>query len=73
VLLPIISNSGVLEHVVLAIKEIKGNYKGENLALVLIDVIRDWEIAYKLGYIVIDNASNNNTIMQALSTGTYFI
>jgi hypothetical protein len=36
-----ISKLGVLEHVVLAIKEIKGNHKGENLAPVLIDVIRD--------------------------------
>jgi len=36
-----ISNSGVLEQVVLAMKEIEGNHKGENLAPVLMDVIRD--------------------------------
>ena len=36
-----ISESGALEHVVLAIKEIEGSHKGENLALVLIEVIKD--------------------------------
>jgi hypothetical protein len=54
-------------------KEIEGNHKGENLALVLMDVIRDWGIACKLGYMVMDNASNNDTMMHALSIGTYFI
>ena len=37
------------------------------------DVIRDWGIALKLGYMVMDNTSNNDTIILALSTGTYFI
>jgi hypothetical protein len=68
-----ISNSGVLEQVVLAMKEIENNHKGENLALVLLEVIRDWGIACKLGYMVMDNTSNNDTIMQALSISTYFI
>jgi hypothetical protein len=62
-----------LEQVVLAIKEIEGNHKGENLAPVLIEVIRDWEIAQKLGYMVMDNASNNDTIMQALLIGKQFV
>jgi hypothetical protein len=68
-----ISDSRALEQVVLAMKEIKGNHKGENLALVLIDVICNWEIAVMLSYIVMDNASNNDTMMQSLSTSTYFI
>jgi hypothetical protein len=59
----------VLERVVLTIKEIEGNHSGLNLTPVLMDVIRDWGIALKLGYIVMDNASNNNTIILALSTG----
>jgi hypothetical protein len=68
-----IFDTGVLELVILAIKEIEGNYSGLNLAPVLMDVIRDWGIALKLGYIVMDNASNNDTIMLALSIGTCFI
>jgi hypothetical protein len=37
------------------------------------EVIRDWEIAYKLGYLVMDNASNNDTMMQYISEGMWFI
>ena len=59
-----ISNSRALEKVVLTMKEIEGSHKGKNLALVLIDVICNQEIAATLSYIVIDNASNNDTIMQ---------
>jgi hypothetical protein len=54
-------------------KEIEGNYSGLNLVPVLMDVIRDWGIALKLGYIVMDNASNNDTMILALSTGRCFI
>jgi hypothetical protein len=68
-----ISGSGVLEHAVLAMKEIEGDHKGKSLAPVVLEIIRDWEIALKLGYIVMDNAPNNDTIMIALSTGTYFV
>jgi hypothetical protein len=67
-----ISENGALEQVVLAMKEIEGNHKGENLAPVLMEVIRDWGIARKLGYIVIDNASNNDTMVQAFSHSKHF-
>jgi hypothetical protein len=40
-----ISSLGALEYIILAIKEIEGNYKGENLAPVLIDIISNWQIA----------------------------
>jgi hypothetical protein len=36
-----ISESGALEHVVLAMKEIEGSHIGENLAPVVIEVIKD--------------------------------
>jgi hypothetical protein len=68
-----ISAIGVLDSIVLAMKEIEGNHKGENLALVLMEVIRDWGIVPKLGYMVMDNVSNNDTMMEALSTGKRFI
>jgi hypothetical protein len=64
-----ISDSGSLEHVVLAMKEIEGKHKGENLAPVVMAVIRDWGIGEKLGYIVMDNASNNDSMMQYISEG----
>jgi hypothetical protein len=66
-----ISDSGVLEQVVLAMKEIEGNHKGENIAPVVMGVIKDWGIGEKLGYIVMDNASNNDTMMQYISKGKH--
>jgi hypothetical protein len=64
-----ISDFESLEHIVLAMKEIEGKHKGENLALVVMAVIRDWGIGEKLGYIVMDNASNNDSMMQYISEG----
>jgi hypothetical protein len=37
------------------------------------EVIRDWDIAHKLSYIVMDNTGNNDTIMTYISEGTCFI
>jgi hypothetical protein len=59
-----IREDGELEHTVLAVKEIEGNHKGENLAPIVMEVIEDWQIADKLGYFVMDNASNNDTMMR---------
>ena len=64
-----ISNPGALESAILAMKEIEGDHKGKNLAPVIMEVINDWKLASKLGYIVMDNAPNNDTMMKALSTG----
>jgi hypothetical protein len=36
-----ITDSSVLEHTVLALKEIEGNHKGENLVLVVMAIIKD--------------------------------
>ena len=50
-------------------KEIKGDYKGISLASIVIEVIRDWELASNLGYMVMDNAPNNTIMITALSLG----
>ena len=64
-----IEEEGQLDHTVLAVKEIEGNHQGENLAPLVMEVIKDWEIAEKLGYFVMDNASNNDTMMRWISKG----
>ena len=43
------------------IKEIQGSYKGKIIAPVLLEVLEDWEIITKLGWII-----NAETIMKAL-------
>jgi len=35
----------------------------------VMEVIRDWEIASKLGYMNMDNATNNNTAIKQISLG----
>jgi hypothetical protein len=62
-----ISIENQLESVVLAMKEIQGSYEGENIALIVEEVLWEWGVVSKLGYMQMDNASNNNTMIRAFS------
>src|ERR1700736_2423191 len=66
-----ITDSSFLEHSVLALQELDGEHSGQNQAESVIRVINDYGIALKVGYFVMDNASNNDTMIEALSTCTY--
>jgi hypothetical protein len=66
-----INEDNLLDSIVLVMKEIQGSHTGEVLSTVVMEVINDWGIASKLGYIVTDNASNNDTMMTAISTGMF--
>jgi hypothetical protein len=44
---------------------------GQNQAEIIMKVISDYGIASKVGYFVMDNASNNNTMIEALSESSY--
>jgi cell division protein FtsB len=66
-----IADSGHLEHSVLALQELDKEHSGQNLADSVIRIIKDYRIASKVRYFVIDNASNNNTMIEALSTCMY--
>jgi hypothetical protein len=66
-----ISETGNLEHSVLALKELDGAHTGNNQAASIIEVINEYRIATKVGYFVMDNTSNNNTMMEALSQCMY--
>lgn len=60
-----------LEHHTLALKDIDGEHDGSHLAAAMMEVVDDWGFASKLGYFVMDNASNNDTMMKSLSLGQY--
>ena len=60
---------GQLQEYVLALREIQGRHTGENLAPMVLDILQDYGISHKLGYIQMDNATNNDTLMAALSSG----
>jgi hypothetical protein len=66
-----ITDSGHLEHFVLALQELDGEHSGQNLADSIIKIINNYKIVLKVGYFVIDNTFNNNTIIEALSTYMY--
>jgi hypothetical protein len=67
-----INDSGQLEHSVLALRELIGEHSGENQASVVMDVIDEYGIASKIGYFVMDNASNNDTLVRSLSQRAYY-
>ena len=66
-----ISEDNQLDSTVLALQEIQGSYEGENVALVVIEVLDKWGIISKLGYLQMDNVSNNDTLIRALGRGKY--
>jgi hypothetical protein len=63
---------GDLEHFVLALRELDGEHTGANQAKEVMEVINDYGIASKVGYFVMDNASNNDTLIECLSECMYF-
>jgi hypothetical protein len=44
---------------------------GENQAQIIMQVINDYGIASKVGYFVMDNADNNDTMTVSLSESLY--
>jgi hypothetical protein len=48
-------------------KEVDGEHTGENLSKYIMEVIYEYDIAKILGYFVMDNVDNNDTLMTHLS------
>ena len=48
-------------------KKVEGQHIGENLAAVLLDIIRDYRIQNRLGYFMGNNVSNNDTMLQMVA------
>jgi hypothetical protein len=61
-----VTEDGKLQRCVLALKDIIGKHTGENLAQAMVEVLEEWRFASKLGYFVMDNAENNDTMMDSL-------
>ncbi|KAJ6436023.1 transposase-like protein [Purpureocillium lavendulum] len=64
-----VTEDGQLQHHTLALKDIDSEHDGSHLADAILEVIEDWYFASKLGYFVMDNAGNNDTMMKSLSLG----
>jgi hypothetical protein len=66
-----LSEDNVLERVVLDLMEVDGSHEGVNLASYIMKTIDHWGIASKLGWFVMDNAANNDTLMKRISFGKF--
>ena len=56
-----------VEKALLAIREVEGAHTGRNISATLFDVIEEFNIVYKLGYFMTDNASNNDKALKWLN------
>ena len=62
-----IDESGSLRTIFLALKELHGRHSGENMANIFLEVLSEFAFRNKLGYFVMDNADNNDTMLRAIS------
>lgn len=63
-----IADNGELRESVLAFRQLHGQHTVENQSQVIMEVIKEYGIASKVGYFMMDNAENNETMMRALSS-----
>ena len=68
-----LDQSGTPRTVLLSLPRQKGRHCGQNISETVAEVIREFDISDKLGYIVTDNASNNTTCLQFLSEEFGFV
>jgi hypothetical protein len=68
-----LANNGDLRESVLAFRELEGQHTGNNQSRLVISVVEEYGIASKVGYFIMDNAENNETMIRAFSSRKYFL
>jgi hypothetical protein len=66
------ADNGDLCQSVLALRELDGQHTGENQSQLIMKVIEEYGIASKVGYFMMDNAENNETMIRSLSLCKYY-
>ena len=56
-----------LQALTIGLKEIQGAHSGENQASILLDILEDFKIKARLGYLMLDNAHSNDTCVEVLA------
>ena len=56
-----------LQTLLLGLKELQKPHTGENMAFAVLATVDDYEIRNLLGYFVMDNAENNDTMVKSIS------
>jgi hypothetical protein len=62
------ADNGDLRESVLAFRELQGQHTGENQAQLIAAVVEEYGIATEIGFFMMDNAENNETMMRAFSS-----
>ena len=61
------SEKSKLYPITLGLVELRGGHSGQNQAVAILDILDDYEIRNKLGYLVMDNASSNDTLIKVIA------
>ena len=61
------SEKGELYAVTLALKELKGEHSGENQTIIILDMLNNYEIRNKLGYMIMNNVGSNDTLITTIA------
>ena len=62
-----LDNDFQVRKLVLGLPELTSRHTGENIAAEVIEILSSYEIDDKIGYFTLDNATNNDTAMEAIS------
>lgn len=66
-----IDKNGDRRAAVLGLRELMGEHSGENMAEVLLQIFKDYKISGRIGYFMADNATSNDTCIDAVLRGLY--
>jgi hypothetical protein len=66
------AENGDLRESVLAFRELEGQHTGENQAELIMVVVAEYGIASKVGFFMMDDAENNETMMKVFSSCNIF-
>ena len=53
--------------ILLSLKALHSLYSKENMATLLVQIIKDYNLQMRLGFCVLDNVRDNNTLLLAVS------
>jgi len=62
------SNDYKAEATLLAIRELEEDHTGENIEVIIYDMAKEYHIVEKLGYFMMDNATNNDKALKSLNS-----
>jgi len=61
------SKAGIRMNPIIGLRPLEGSHTGSNMAEEIMEILREYGVAEKLGYIMGDNATNNASLVRALA------